>query len=180
MSARAFFGAGPVHVGVPLREGTDDRMLSYIDAADVATQEDTATLLAMLALAVEPYTIPPDATTAPDGDVVVTCGPRSAPIGAQLLVEDPCLGMVREDRWCIVNKATGERFGSPLANDPPTEADLGYFSCRRDGDRVLCTSPASAVRDPAASCTTSLGTGVGNRVNVDRRGRRVGGGLPLV
>ena len=100
---RAFFGAGPVHVGVPLREGTDDRMLSYIDAADVATQEDTATLLAMLALAVEPYTIPPDATTAPDGDVVVTCGPRSAPIGAQLLVEDPCLGMVREDRWCIVN-----------------------------------------------------------------------------
>jgi hypothetical protein len=71
-------------------------MLSYIDAADVATQEDTATLLAMLALAVEPYTIPPDATTAPDGDVVVICG-------AKLLVEDPCLGMVREDRWCIVN-----------------------------------------------------------------------------
>lgn len=134
---RAFFGVGPVKVGVPLRVGTDDRMRSYIDASDVATQEDTTTLLTTLALATEPYTIAPDATAPPDGDVVVICGPKSAPIGAQLLAEDPCLTMVREDRWWLVNKATGDRWGSPLADDPPTNADLGYLSRRRDGDRVL-------------------------------------------
>ena len=41
---RAFFGVGPVQVGVPLREGTDDRMRSYVDAADLATQDDTLTV----------------------------------------------------------------------------------------------------------------------------------------
>ena len=49
----AFFGVGPVAVGVPLREGTDDRMRSYVDAADLATQQDTVTLLATLALAAD-------------------------------------------------------------------------------------------------------------------------------
>src|SRR5690242_5034056 len=132
---RAFFGVGPVHVGVPLREGTDDRMRSYVDAADLATQEDTATLLGSLALAVEPYTIPPDTTTLPDGDVVVICGPKSAPIGATLLDGDPRLGMVRNGRWWIVDKTTGERFASPMTDTG--DADLGYLSRRRDGDRVI-------------------------------------------
>src|SRR5690242_19665974 len=134
---RAFFGVGPVQVGVPLREGSDDRMRSYVDAADLATQEDTATLLASLALAAEPYTIPPDTTTVPDGDVVVICGPKSAPIGAQLLDEDPRLGIVRDGRWWIVDKTTGERYGSPLTGNPEGGADLGYLSRRRDGDRVV-------------------------------------------
>lgn len=110
---------------------------SYVDAADLATREDTITLLTTLALAAEPYEIAPDATTAPDGDTVVICGPKSAPIGAQLLADDPRLAMVRDGRWWIENKATGERFGSPLADDPPTAADLGYLSRRRDGDRIV-------------------------------------------
>jgi hypothetical protein len=135
---RAFFGVGPVHVGVPLREGADDRMRSYIDAADLATQTDTETLLATLALSAETFSIPPDTTGVPDGDVVVICGPKSAPIGASLMDTDPRLGMVRDDgRWWIVDKQTGERFGSPLADDPPEPADLGYLSRRRDGDRVI-------------------------------------------
>lgn len=145
---RAFFGVGPIHVGVPLREGTDDRMRSYVDAADLATQEDTTMLLATLALAVEPYSIPPDTTTAPDGDVVVICGPKSAPIGASLLASDPRLAMVREDRWWIVNQDTGERVGSPLADDPPTQADLGYLSRRRDGDRVIVH--VAGIRSPGS------------------------------
>lgn len=145
---RAFFGVGPVQVGVPLRVGTDDRMRSYIDASDVATQEDTTTLLTTLALAPEPFTIEPDATTTPTGDLVVICGPKSAPIGAQLLAEDPRLAMVREDRWWIVNKATGERWGSPLADDPPSSADLGYVSRRRDGDRVLVH--VAGIRSPGS------------------------------
>ena len=145
---RAFFGVGPVHVGVPLREGTDDRMRSYVDAADLATQEDTATLLATLALSAEPYTIPPDTTTVPDGDVVVICGPKSAPIGAQLLAEDPRLGMTRDHRWWVEDATTGERHGSPLADDPPTDADLGYLSRRRDGDRVIVH--VAGIRSPGS------------------------------
>lgn len=145
---RAFFGVGPISVGVPLREGTDDRMRSYVDASDLATQEDAATLLSTLALTAEPYTIPPDATTFPNGDVVVICGPKSAPIGAQLLAEDPHLAMVREDRWWIVNKDTGERFSSPLADDPPTAADLGYLARRRDGDRVVVH--VAGIRSPGS------------------------------
>jgi hypothetical protein len=135
---RVFFGVGPVRVGVPLREGTDTRMRSYVDAADLATQEDTATLLGTLALTAEPFNIPPDATTVPDGDTVVICGPKSAPIGAALLAQDPRLGMIRDGgRWWIEDRTTGERFGSPLSEHPAGDADLGYLSRRTDGDRVI-------------------------------------------
>jgi hypothetical protein len=135
---RAFFGVGPVSVGVPLRVGTDDRMRTYVDAADLATQQDTEALLATVALAAEPFTIAPDATTVPDGDVVIICGPKSAPIGAELLDSDPRLGMVREDgRWWIIDKATGERYGSPMGDQPAGPGDIGYLSRRRDGDRVI-------------------------------------------
>lgn len=135
---RAFFGVGPVSVGVPLRVGTDDRMRTYVDAADLATQQATEALLATVALAAEPFTIAPDATTIPDGDVVIICGPKSAPIGAELLDSDPRLGMVREDgRWWIVDKATGERHGSPMGDDPAGAADIGYLSRRQDGDRIV-------------------------------------------
>lgn len=135
---RAFFGVGPVHVGVPLREGTDSRMRSYVDAADLKTQEDTATLLGTLALTAEPFTIPPATTTVPDGDAVIICGPKSAPIGADLLDTDPRLGMVREsDRWWIEDKRTGERYGSPLSETPPGGEDIGYLSRRVDEGRVI-------------------------------------------
>jgi hypothetical protein len=135
---RAFFGVGPVRVGVPLREGTDDRMRSYVDAADLAAQTDVETLLGTLALTAEPSTIPPDTTAPSDGDTVVICGPKSAPVGAELLDSDPRLGMVREhDRWWIVDKTTGERFGSPLSEKPPGPEDIGYLSRRRDGDRII-------------------------------------------
>lgn len=135
---RAFFGIGPVKVGVPLREGTDDRMRSYVDAADLATQQDTETMLAGLALTAEPLTIRPDQTTAPEGDTVVICGPKSAPIGASLLKSDPKLGMTKTaGRWWIINKTTGERYGSPLREEPAGQGDIGYLSRRRDGDRVI-------------------------------------------
>jgi hypothetical protein len=135
---RAFFGVGPVHVGVPLREGTDDRTRSYIDATDIAAQQDMETLLASLALTAEPFTIPPETTTAPAGDTVIVCGPKSAPIGAELIETDPRLGMARDrGHWCIVSKTTGERFGSPMDDQPPEDADVGYLSRRRDGDRVI-------------------------------------------
>ena len=127
-----------MHVGVPLREGTDDRMRSYVDAADLAAQADTETLLGTLALSAELFTIPPDMADLPEGDAVIICGPKSAPIGADLLERDPKLGMVRDDgRWWIVDKATDERFGSPLGDQPPGQGDIGYLARHRDGDRVI-------------------------------------------
>ncbi|GAA1315396.1 hypothetical protein GCM10009610_37810 [Pseudonocardia xinjiangensis] len=51
---------------------------------------------------------------------------------------DARLGMVRDDgRWWIVDKTTGERFGSPLGEQPRRYGDIGYLSRRRDGDRVI-------------------------------------------
>ena len=135
---RAFFGVGPVHVGVPLRTGTDDRMRAYVDAADLATQHDAEAFLMTLALTAELFTIPPDMATPPAGDVVVICGPKSAPVGADLMERDPKLGMTRLDgRWWIENKATGERFGSPMGDQPPGNGDIGYLARHRDGDRII-------------------------------------------
>jgi hypothetical protein len=80
----------------------------------------------------------PDSTTPPEGDAVVICGPKSAPIGASLLDTDPQLGMRRDGgRWWIVDKSTGERFGSPLSEPSPGDADLGYLSRRVEDGRVL-------------------------------------------
>ncbi|MHA6793158.1 hypothetical protein ACVGVM_06490 [Pseudonocardia bannensis] len=135
---RAFFGVGPVSIGVPLRQGTDDRMRSYIDAADVATLEATEALLNSLSLGVERFTVSPDTAEPPAGDAVVICGPKSAPLGADLMNRDPVLGMVREnDRWWITNKQTGERYGSPHNEAPTGSGDIAYLARHRDDSRVV-------------------------------------------
>lgn len=135
---RAFFGVGPVSVGVPQREGTDTRMRSYVDVTDLTTQAEAETLLGTLSLTAAPVTIAPDQQDPAGGDTVVICGPKSAPVGAALLDSDPALGMVREsDRWWIAVRETGERLGSPLGDSPPADADLGYLSRRHDGDRIV-------------------------------------------
>lgn len=135
---RLFFGVGPVAVGVPLRQGTDTRMRTYVDAADLATQQDAEALLSSLALSAEPFTINFDATTLPAGDVVMICGPKSAPVAAQLLDSDPRFGMLRDGgRWWIIDKTTGDRHGSPLGDEPAGNGDIGYLSRRHDGDRVI-------------------------------------------
>ncbi len=167
---RVFFGVGPVSVGVPLREGTDTRMRSYVDVTDLTSQAEAETLLGTLALTVEPVTIAPDQGVPPGGDAIVICGPKSAPVGAALLDSDPALGMVREaDRWWIAVRETGERLGSPLGDTPPANADLGYLSRRRDGDRVVAHiagihSPGSlGVLHYLAGNLASLHRAVGDR-----------------
>lgn len=135
---RAFFGVGPVAVGVPLRSGMDDRTRTYVDAADLATQEEIEGVLGAHALAPTRFTIGPDLEEAPDGDVVVICGPKSAPLGADLLAQDPALGMAKHDgRWWIEDHKTGERFASPAANDPPEDADIAYIARHRHEGRVI-------------------------------------------
>lgn len=135
---RAFFGVGPVSVGVPLRHGTDHRMRTYIDASDALAQDQAESILLSLALTADRFNIEPDRQEPPAGDSVVICGPRSAPVGARLLESDRYLGFVREDeRWYIVDHVTGARFHSPRLDDKPEDAEYGYFARHREQDRVI-------------------------------------------
>lgn len=135
---RAFFGVGPVTVGVPLRFGTDDRMRTYIDAADALAQKETERQLAALSLAALDKPIRPERAEPFDGDAVVICGPKSAPVGAALLARDEHLDIRKVDgRWWIIDQETGEKFGSPRSDTPPINADIGYLARHLIDDRVV-------------------------------------------
>jgi len=134
---RAFFGTGPVSVGVPLRHGVTDRQRPLIAAEDAQAGEEITWLLGGYGLAVTRYQIGPGTAAPPPGDTVVVCGPKSAPVGAALLARDKILDM-REDagRWQIVHLSTGERYGSPADEPVPAGADLAYVGRHQDGDHV--------------------------------------------
>lgn len=135
---RAFFGVGPVSVGVPYRYQTTDRERPLIAAEDAKTSEQFVRLLESMAFATTQYQIEPDQATAPDGDTVVICGPKSAPIGAWLLKQDPELAMTNDgSRWWIEETATGTRHGSPSDEPKAESADLAYVGRHLIGNRVV-------------------------------------------
>jgi hypothetical protein len=135
---RAFFGIGPVSVGIPLRYGVTDRQRPLIAAEDAKTADEAARLLADYGLAASRFEIPPGAEDLPAGDLVVICGPKSAPAAARLLAADPVLD-IREDagRWRIASRVTGERWESPSDGDPAVSADIAYIGRHADGGRVV-------------------------------------------
>lgn len=134
---RAFFGTGPVSVGVPLRHGVIDRQRPLIAAEDAQTGEELARLLAGYALAVTRYQIEPGTAAPPSGDTVVICGPKSAPLGAALLARDAALDMREEaGRWWIVHRASGDQYGSPADEQAPADADLAYVGRHQYDDHV--------------------------------------------
>lgn len=113
---RAFFGVGPVAVAVPLRE-MPGRALPVISSEDELARRRLAELLADLAFVVEPVQIPPDGRWSPSGDVVAICGPLNSPVTTEALRSDPVLVFDKEadtGLWTIRDRATGERFVSPL------------------------------------------------------------------
>lgn len=133
---RAFFGVGPVAIGVPWRYQTTDRERPLIAAEDAQTGEQLERLLDGLSLAVTRFQIEPDREALPDGDAVVVCGPKSAPVAANLMERDPVLGMVKENgRWWIKHEQTGERYGSPADDDPAEAADVAYVARHQIGGR---------------------------------------------
>jgi hypothetical protein len=135
---RAFFGIGPVTVGVPLRFGTDDRMRTYVDAADARAQKETELLLGTLSLAALEEPIRPERSEPFAGDAVVICGPKSAPVGAALLERDERLRMTKVDgRWWIEEQASGTLLGSPRNDSPAENADIGYLARHVIDDRVV-------------------------------------------
>jgi hypothetical protein len=135
---RAFFGVGPVAIGIPLRYGVTDRQRPLIAAEDARTSDEAAGLLAGYGLAVSRFEIPPGTTDLPAGDLVVICGPKSAPAAARLLTEDPVLDFREEaGKWHIASRATGERWESPSDQDPAVSVDIAYIGRHADAGRVV-------------------------------------------
>ena len=135
---RAFFGVGPVSVGIPLRYGVTDRQRPLIAAEDAKTGDEAARLLVGYGLATSRFEIAPSTWELPTGDLVLICGPKSAPAAARLLAADPVLD-VREDggRWRITSRLTGERWESPSDAAPGESADIAYIGRHADGGRVV-------------------------------------------
>lgn len=135
---RAFFGVGPVAVGVPYRYQTTDRERPLIAAEDAKTADQLDEILDGLSLTSTRYEIEPERDEIPSGDVVVVCGPKSAPIGANLLAADPALGIVEDaGRWWVEHEKSGERYGSPSDDKAPTSADVAYVARHKRDGRVV-------------------------------------------
>jgi hypothetical protein len=123
---RALFGVGPVTVALPLRAG-GERSLPVVASEDALAYERLAGLLRELLLAVEQLRIPVDGTWTPRGDVVAICGPKSSPVSAAALAEDPLLDFRAEPdgRWVITDRTDGTRYLSPL-DDGHEGRDVAY------------------------------------------------------
>ncbi|WP_280507183.1 sigma factor-like helix-turn-helix DNA-binding protein [Nocardia flavorosea] len=135
---RAFFGVGPVAVGIPRREVGEGGTADVFDASDRAARSLVEKVLARLSLASSRFEIEPDAAEVPPGDTVVICAPGSAPVAQQLMTEDDTLKLEKVDgEWCLVEKATGRRYTSPATADPADRADIGFLGRREEDGRVI-------------------------------------------
>lgn len=135
---RAFFGVGPVAIGVPYRYQTTDRERPLIAAEDAQAGERIERVLSELGFAMSRFQIEPDLDRIPSGDAVVVCGPKSAPLAANLISRDPFLAIEEHDgRWWVSRRDTGERLGSPADNSAGQSADLAYVARHRVDDQVI-------------------------------------------
>jgi hypothetical protein len=134
---RAFFGVGPVSLAVPYRRRTTNRKRLVILAEDALTGDLLEELMTGLALTVTRCQIEPEQEDPPPGDTVIVCGPEQVPVAANLMAEDPVLGMVHDgERWWIEHKRGGERLGSPVDDDQPRNCDVAYVARHHDPDAV--------------------------------------------
>ncbi|MGY2029449.1 sigma-70 family RNA polymerase sigma factor [Nocardia gipuzkoensis] len=136
---RAFFGVGPVAIGIPHRFGLEEgRERPFIDQSDQAVRDELEANLSRLSLSSNRFAINPDTASVPDGDAVIVCGPKSAPIARNLLQDDASLAFERSDEtWWIVDSHTGQRHCSPYRRNSADRSDVGYLSRRVADDRVI-------------------------------------------
>lgn len=173
-SERAFFGVGPVAIGVPRRIGIEEgRERAYIDSNDEATRDHLQHKLAELSLTTTQFGIRPDTEEVPAGDCIIVCGPKSAPVARNLLEHDPLLAFDRTDAgWAIVDHRGEAQHYSPYRTDG-THKDIGYLSRRIADNRVIVhiagvtavgsegvahwlTTNLASVYDPAAQLTDCI------------------------
>jgi hypothetical protein len=144
---RAFFGVGPVAIGIPYRYQSTDRERPLIAAEDAQAGEQIERVLTSLGFAISRFQIEPDSQALPPGDAVVVCGPKSAPAAAALIERDATLCVEEhDDRWWITDRRTGERFGSPVDDTAREPSDLAYVARHRlNGHVVLHISGLHAI-----------------------------------
>lgn len=131
---RAFFGVGPVAVGIPRREEKADA--TDFDASDRAARQLVEKMLARLSLASSRFEIDPDTDEVPAGDTVVICDPGAAPVAHELLTTHEALSLQKVDgEWCLVDTATGNRYTAPAERS--TGVDIGFLGRREEGGRVI-------------------------------------------
>lgn len=95
-------------------------------------------LLRDLGFEVSRFEIDPDRRQLPEGDVVVICGPKSAPVAADLLGEDPALAFSeRKGRWSLMETASERPIKSPTDSDPTERTDMAYVGRHRTTDRTV-------------------------------------------
>ncbi|NKY84417.1 nitrogenase iron-molybdenum cofactor biosynthesis protein NifE [Nocardia veterana] len=136
---RAFFGVGPVAIGIPRRFGLEEgRRRPFFDATDQATRDALDRILTRLSLASSTFVVDPDSSDIPAGDVIVVCGPKSAPLAHALLADDEVLAFENTDEgWSISDARTGLRHSSQFQRNSADHRDVGYFSRRVAQDRVV-------------------------------------------
>ncbi|MBN6039110.1 hypothetical protein [Amycolatopsis sp. 195334CR] len=126
---RAFFGVGPVSVGIPYRLAVTDRERPLIAAEDSEAGQQIEALLGSLSLAATRSQIGPETADLSPGDAVVICGPKSAPVAVSLLEHEPALRFTTDEdgRWWLEHQTTGDRYGSPTDDAAPQKADIAYI-----------------------------------------------------
>jgi len=138
---RAFFGVGPVAVAVPERL-FPGRPFPVISSEDSETSQTLAAILEGLNFQVQQTRVPASGDwSIPAGDVVAVCGPLSSPTMAQVYATDPLLDFTRHEdgRYWLTDRASGERWGSPMDDQPADTADVAYLGRigRPDGGTMI-------------------------------------------
>jgi hypothetical protein len=145
---QTFFGGTLVTIATPLRATTAGRPLvaqedveaamvltRFLDAADIATDLQHISTTGELDLS------PPA--------IVAICGPKSSPIIQQLIAADPAFEF-RPDTdgsWRIINRSSGESYGSPTDVDPTADRDIAYLARlpRRDAAPMIVVAGVHAI-----------------------------------
>ncbi|OXM43061.1 hypothetical protein [Amycolatopsis alba] len=136
---RALFGdSGTVHIGYPVRHGITDLDRPLVAGEDAATTDALSSLLSTLGVEVDRFQVVADETKVPDGDTVLICGPKTAPVAGRLIERDPALTMLEEGgRWWIEVTSSAARYGSPSDQPEPQQSDVAYLARHVMDDRVI-------------------------------------------
>ncbi|WP_338750166.1 hypothetical protein [Janibacter alittae] len=134
---RAFFGVGPIDVATPTRHSAD-RAEGLVAREDAESARIITDVLRDLAFEVRPVAIPIDGTWNPAHEAVVICGPKSSHVSAEILSHDPVLSFYEDEggRWVIEERATGQRFESPL-DDGTKGEDVAYVGRVTRGSKTV-------------------------------------------
>ncbi|MET8796042.1 sigma-70 family RNA polymerase sigma factor [Nocardia sp. NPDC004568] len=136
---RAFFGVGPVAVGIPRPAETDgEREHAHFDVSFQATRQRVEVDLARLSMASTRFEVEPGAEDVPPGDAVVICAPEAAPVARRLLDADEVLSFEHIDgTWYLVDNSSGRRYSSPFRADTANRIDIGYLARQVADGRVI-------------------------------------------